>query len=98
MGVNSVSNNSGNNGVYSAGSFTPDPNITKYADQQFAKGTDGSQWYKDYYEKNPGQAAKEGLSPEAAAKSAFEGFEQWINHEAMKLMDQCASDMGNNNG
>ncbi len=86
MGVNSVNSNSGSNGVYSAGSFTPDPNINKFADQQFDKGTGGSQWFKDYYK-------KAGLS-QSQAKSAFEGYEQWLNHEAMKVMDQCASDMG----
>ncbi len=87
MGVNSVSN-SNNGGAYSASSFAPDPNINKFADQQFAKGTGGSAWFKDYY-KNAGLSQDQ-------AKTAFEGYEQWLNHEAMKVMDQCASDMGSN--
>ena len=57
-----------------------------YADRLWDSNSGEAKYWKDHWGNN------------AQTKSAFEGYEEWIEQQALQTMQQCADDMGSDDG
>ena len=57
-----------------------------FADREWASNSGEAKFWKDRY----------GATPQT--KSAFEGYEEWMEQQGLQVMQQCADDMGSDDG